>query len=372
MQNLFIAIDPGFDTMKVVANKHIFKFPFNVIETDERKMTDYRLRDDFLLYQEDNGATYRVGQYAREMAFDNKSDVALFYTEQRFLSSEFQVGLNTTIAMSIEKNGLNDSQHNLNIHIMVALPHAYRTAFAPTIVGAVAGTHHFSLRLGQGKTKHYHYTISETQIHTISQTIAAILGETSNDNGDINQEKYFYLSNGPTLVLDGGYYTMGMVVVSRGGSVDETKTESNTSHAIANVNQLIADEIKDKRPDINHYAIEYLMNKGEDTIRYLQDGKAVAINLQDLRTVKIHAVCSDFIGYLNHKYNNLLDLKYILVTGGTGACFFPLLSDYFQKTSLLDQEHLLLTSSTLNGQIHPIEFSITIGAYKGLQGIISG
>ena len=111
MQNLLIAIDPGFDTMKVVANKQIFKFPFNVIETDERKMTDYRLRDDFILYQDDNGATYRVGQYAREMAFDNKSNDASFYTEQRFISSEFQVSLNTAIAMAIERNGLYDSQH---------------------------------------------------------------------------------------------------------------------------------------------------------------------------------------------------------------------------------------------------------------------
>lgn len=372
MQNLFIAIDPGFDTMKVVANKQIFKFPFNVIETDERKMADYRLRDDFILYQDDNGATYRVGQYAREMAFDNKSNDASFYTEQRFISSEFQVGLNTAIAMAIERNGLYDSQHHLNIHIMVALPHGCRAAFAPTVIGATAGPHHFSLRLGQGKAKHYDYTISETQIHTISQTIAAILGETSNDNGDINEEKYFYLSNGPTLVLDGGYYTMGMVVVSRGGSVDDTRTESNTSLAMANVNQLIADEIKDKRPDINHYAIEYLLNKGDDTIRYLQDGKASAINLHELRAEKLKSVCSDLIDYLNQKYNNLLDLKYILVTGGTGACFYPQLLDYFQKTGLLDQEHLLLTSSTLNNQIHPIEFSITIGAYKGLQGIISG
>ena len=89
MQDLLIAIDPGFDSMKVVANGRVFKFPFNVVETDERKMTDYRLRDDFMLYQGEDGATYRVGQYAREMSFDNKADVASFYTEKRFISKEF-------------------------------------------------------------------------------------------------------------------------------------------------------------------------------------------------------------------------------------------------------------------------------------------
>lgn len=372
MQNLFVAIDPGFDSMKVVANGQVFKFPFNVMETDERKMTDYRLRDDFMLYQAADGTTYRVGQYAREMSFDNKSDVADFYTEQRFISPEFQVGLDTAVALAIEKNGLFEQQHDLNIHVMVALPHACRSVYSPTIIGAAAGLHRFSLRCGQGVAKTYQYNIPELQIHTVSQTIAAILGETSDDDGNINEEKFFYLSNGPTLVLDGGYYTMGMVVVSRGGSVDESKTESDTRHAMANINQLVAEAVQDKRPDINHYAVEYLLSKDEGTIRYMQDGKAVSIDLRDIRTEKQTVVCDDLIQYLNQKYNNLLDLKYVLVTGGTGACLYPQLLKYYKAADLLDQDHLLLTSGLLNGKSHSIEFAITIGAYKGLKGIVAG
>ena len=33
-KQMFIAVDPGFDSMKVVANVIVFKFPFNVVETD--------------------------------------------------------------------------------------------------------------------------------------------------------------------------------------------------------------------------------------------------------------------------------------------------------------------------------------------------
>lgn len=89
--------------MKVVANSKTFKFPFNVIETNERRMNDYQLRDDFMLVERDDGATYRVGQYAREQLYDNKEKIDAFYTEQRFVSTEFQVGLDTAIALSIEK-----------------------------------------------------------------------------------------------------------------------------------------------------------------------------------------------------------------------------------------------------------------------------
>lgn len=369
MKNLYIAVDPGFDSMKVVANGKIFKFPFNVVETDERKMTDYRLRDDFMLLTKTDNSTYRVGVYARELLFDKKERVDAFYTEQRFISDEFQVGLNAAIALAIEKNGFYNEQGGLDIRIMVALPHACRAKYAATIIGAAAGEHTFRLKCGNGREKTYHFTIPETNIHTVSQTIAAILGETSDDDGMINEDKFYYLSNGPTLVLDGGYYTMGMVVVSRGGSVDENLTESDTRHAMANVNALVAEAIKDKRPDINHYAIEYLLGKDNGTIRFFEDGKAQNIDLNKIRKEKVAAVCTSLIEYLNQKYNHLLDFKYVLVTGGTGACFYNLLLDYYKNANLMDENHLLLTDSTLSSVAYSIEFSIAIGAYKGLLGL---
>ena len=147
-KQLFIAVDPGFDSMKVVANGIVFKFPFNVVETDERKMSDYALRNDFLLYKSPLGTTYRVGQYAREMLFENKRSsedgMQNFYTEQRFISDSFSVGLNVAIALSIVKAGLYLQQDTLDIHLIVALPHACRNQFASTIIGKASGLHEFN------------------------------------------------------------------------------------------------------------------------------------------------------------------------------------------------------------------------------------
>lgn len=368
---LFIAVDPGFDSMKVVANGNTFKFPFNVVETNERKLNDYRLRDDFMLMQKDDGSTYRVGQYAREQLYDNKENIDTFYTEQRFISAEFQVGLDTAIALAIEKNGLYNNQSTLDIYLIVALPHACRNTYASTITGAAAGPHSFQLRCGREEPKKFNFKIQESNIHTVSQTIAAILGETSEDNGDINEEKFIYLSNGPTLVLDGGYYTTGMVVVSRGGTIDEDKTESNTCHAMANVNEAVAEKIRVHRPDVNHYSIEYLLNKDDGIIRYIDNGKAATICIGDIRKQKMSEICAHLIKYLNQKYNYLLDFKYVLVTGGTGYNFYPQILKYYEETNLLDKEHLLLTSGELEGHQNPIEYAIAIGAYKGLKGIVN-
>lgn len=376
-KQLLLAIDPGFDNVKVIANGEHFKFPFNAVETDERKMSDYGRRDGFILYKDESGATWRVGQYARSMIFDNKEQqeqaekMRGFYTEERFISSEFTVGLRAAVAMAIDKTGMYDDQENLDIRLIVALPHGCRAKFASTIDGVVAGEHSYYMRFDNGPEKAYHFTIQESGVFTISQTIAAILGETSDDDGNIDDDKFFYLSNGPTLVIDGGYYTVGLVPVSRGGSVDDARAESDTEHAMKMVNVAVEEEIASQRPDIKHYSIEYLLAQNDGIVRYLEDGKAHTIDLATIRKEKIEDVCDDFIDYLNKKYNNLLDFRYILVTGGTGACFFPQLLAHYKEMGIMDDEHMLLTSPNVYDNPLPIEFSIAAGAYKGLRGKLS-
>jgi hypothetical protein len=378
MQNqLFVSIDPGFDNMKVIANGQHYKFPFNAVETDERKMSDYGRRDGFILYKDESGTTWRVGQYARGLIFDNKEQqeqaekMRGFYTEERFTSNEFMVGLRTALAMAINKAGLYDCQASLDIRLIVALPHSCRAKFSSTIVGAAAGEHSFFMRFDDSQEKAYRFTIQESNVYTISQTIAAILGETSDDNGNINEEKFFYLSNGPTLVIDGGYYTVGLVPVSRGGSVDDARAESDTGHAMKMVNVAVEQEIANQRPDIKHYSIEYLLTQDDGRVRYLENGKARTIDLATIRSEKIQEVCAHFAGYLDKKYNNLLDFKYVLVTGGTGACFYQQLLAYYKEAGIMDEEHMMLTSPVINDKPLPIEFSIAAGAYKGLLGKIS-
>lgn len=373
MQDLFIAIDPGFDTIKVAANGRVFKFPFAVVETDERKMNDYNLRDSFLCHKDEHGTTSRVGLYAQELIFEQKDKAGVeahmedFYTERRFTSGEFKIGLQTAIALALQKENL-PSNYNGTIYLMVALPHACRNRYAPSVIGAAAGEHHFFLRSGTDPENEFRFRINEQHIFTVSQTIASVLGETSDDRGNIDKQKFFYLSNGPTLILDGGYYTMGIVEMSKGGSVDDDKTESDTEHAMRNVNMAIANEIRAQRPDVQHYMIEYLLRQGNGQIRYMDHGHAAVIDLEKIRKAAVKQICGDFIKYLNSKYNNLLDVNYVLVTGGTGACFYPQISAFYQRSGVLDEKHLLLADSTLNGQKQSIEYSIVIGAYKGLRG----
>ena len=373
-KKLLIAIDPGFDSMKVIANGVHFKFPFSAVETDERKMSDYGGRKGFILYKDRSGATWRVGQYARTLMYENKSEQedpsAKLYTEERFISPEAAVGISSAIAKAIDLTGFYDAQAELDIRLIVALPHAVRSKYAPTVAGLVSGEQRFYMTFDNGEEKEYRFNIEEANVMTVSQTIAAILGETSDDNGYIDESKYHYLANGPTLVVDGGYYTMGLVPVSRGGSVDDDHAESNTNYAMKNVNLGVAKEIAATRPDIKHYSVEYLLSQGETEIRYMDkaQNKVVNIDLSAIREKKLQTVCNNFIRYMNKKYSDLVDFRYVLVTGGTGAAFFNQLLAYYKGTGVMDEGHMLLTHPTLAGKELPIEFSVVTGAYKGLRG----
>lgn len=376
-KEVYIAVDPGFDTIKVIANGKFFKFPFNTEKTDEKKISNMTVADDFILYRNKDNETWRIGQYARELIFEKKdsSDIEdkmkSFYSEKRFVSDEFTIGLRTAIAMAISELGLYNEINNINIFIMVALPHSVRDNYSTQVKSILSGNHDYFVKIGKELEEEYTYIIEEDNIFTVSQTVASILGETSDDDGNIDEDKFYYLSDGPTLVIDGGFYTIGEVAVDRGGSINEEKTFSDTEHAMKNINMEIARELENQRPDIKYYVIEYLMTKNDGKVKYLNDGKADIIDLNILKKDKIKEMSYRFIESLNKKYNNLLDFNYVLVTGGTGACYYDYLKEYYVGKGIVEEDRLILTNNILNGKAFNIEFAIAAGAYKGLKGKVA-
>lgn len=138
-----------------------------------------------------------------------------------------------------------------------------------------------------------------------------------------------------------------------------------------NINMEIAKELEDQRPDIKYYVIEYLMTKNDGKVKYLNDGKADIIDLNILKKDKIKEMSYRFIESLNKKYNNLLDFNYVLVTGGTGACYYDYLKEYYVGKGIVEEDRLILTNNILNGKAFNIEFAIAAGAYKGLKGKVA-
>lgn len=397
-EDIFISLDPGFDSMKVVLNGLFFKFPFNVEPTDEKHFADSFVTDKFYLYRNDELRTWRVGEYARDLVFQNKSEKEIsermeaFYSEDRFLSQEFVIAVETAIILAlleyekilagriakgekVEPFNIDEIEKH-NFYLMVALPHKFREKYQIPVTERLLGHHEFDLRVGNNTFRHFKFKIGvsddgmDRQLFTSSQTMDTIFGETSDDDGYLDEEKYYLLINGPTIVFDGGYYTFGGVPISANGVVDSTKSISDTDHAMRNVNIEVAKAVSTKRPDITPYVIEHLCSKDDGKIKYLSpDGKAEVINLLDIKKEKMQEVCSSFISSINEKYNHLIDFKYVVMAGGTGYCYFEQMKNYYTKeTQIIDEDKFIFVNNVFEGKKYPIEYSIAVGGYKALKG----
>lgn len=82
-------------------------------------------------------------------------------------------------------------------------------------------------------------------------------------------------------------------------------------------------------------------------------------------------LCDELIDYINTKYENLVDIRQILVTGGTGAAYYEHILEYVKGHRKHLETNIILTDYDFLGKkINPI-YAIVVGMYKVLLNQIS-
>ena len=382
-KELIISLDPGFDSMKVIVNGLAFKFPFNILPITYEQTRDlFQVNDDYFVIKDlITNKLFLVGQYAREKIYtDSSKDESFiqymnkFYSDKRFVDPLFIYVLRTAINLSISKfleveqdYDLDDIK-NMNITIGIALPHTLRDVYGPTMKEILAGTHKSEMTIGMMDNVHFEYTIQKDNIIVFSQTLSAIICETTDDDGNMDYEKYEKLSqNGPTLILDAGYYTVGIMTVSKGVVNNET-AESNTSFAMKNVNEKTAAQL----PDVKDYMIEHLcnVNNGKMKTFNVETKKAEVFDVPSIRSQQLSEVCNALIDHIDEKFNYLQAVNHVLITGGTGSSYYDQIKKcYATDRELFNEEDIMLVNSTLFNHEKPAEYGIAVGCYKGLKAV---
>lgn len=375
MKKLSIGIDPGFDSVKITIENVLFKFPFNAIQTDESKFIKHAVNNNLYIYRNNEMRTWRVGEYARQYIYETKDKAEImqemksFYSKDRFTKPEFKITLETAIVLALMKYQEANPEFSLEklneyeIVSIIALPHAIADEYRSIIIDALAGEHNFELKIGNNDYKRFKFNLEEKNIGTISQTLSALISITTNDEG-YELEEHQNILKGPSLIIDGGYYTVGIVQINEGDILPDL-TESNTNFAMQNVYERIEKALAGKRSDIRSYNIEYLLKKYDGVLKYkTPENKVEVLDLKELRKEKIKEVCEMFTQYLNDKFDNLLDVKYLVLTGGTGAEFYEYIKDYYTKNGTLEENNILLTEGVINNKPWSCEYAISVGAYK--------
>jgi len=172
-------------------------------------------------------------------------------------------------------------------------------------------------------------------------------------------------------VIDGGYKTVGLFMLTQAQKVSEA--ESNTEYAMGNVHKEVAKLLReDYGRDIEPYQIPYILNEEGGKINCLvteADGTQTVetVDVQEMVLASEEALCEKLIAYLNEKFDKLLDIKQIIITGGTGSAYYNHISNYMKEKRKNLKDSVILTDYKFKGKAIDPVYAIALGMFKTLE-----
>ena len=385
-QKIRIAVDPGFSSIKVICEGIIFSIPCDVNENTGKE-------NNFLSDKKDNyaaiqvfGKTYIIGEYARKLLLENNRqrqqdlEYGVLTDFERFGTTNFEVSMMTAIGMGLvkycelsQKKDLDrkisvDQLKDCDIYLAIAIPHAVYAEGAGGPAGLIRervyGHKAFTLELAEGSYA-LEFDIKQDCAYKMqSQVIAALLGALYDEDGNPLSILDATEKSTPILVIAGGYKTVGIFKLSQTDTVEDA--ESNSDFAMAKADEKMAALLNTKgRDDIKPYNIQELYESKEE-IAIIENGKSRYITINKDRDEFIGEYCQTMIDYLCEKYNNLIAIKQILITGGTGAAYYETFVHYIDtndKMAHLRGKVKIAEYKFMGQKISPV-FAVVAGIYK--------
>lgn len=387
--DLLIAIDEGFNSGKIVVNGITFKIPTEMFMVDENLefIADRKSRE--YIGCTIQNTKYIVGANARTLLNDSaykKENVAALTErlDMDFLTSiKGERFLVTCIGLALIKydeytkvknvnpkfdaNAVINENSQWNIYLIIGYPHEEYMDIFKQVKPRIVGRKQIEIEL-KNKTYTMDFTINDTNVMTYSQAIAAYVGYATNDKGEWKTDEKGKASVAPLpcLVIDGGQKTVGIYMVTTDYNI--LHAESNQDFAMNNVYEAMVDDIKEAgRDDILVNNISEYINSGKDLNVEGEDGRVHTIDVREIYDKRRNEYCDKLIEYINKKFNKMLDISSIIVTGGTGVAYFERFKNYVEefKTPKLAENTSLTKYEFLGKEIKP-ENAIAVGLYKVL------
>ena len=236
----------------------------------------------------------------------------------------------------------------------------------------LSGTHNFSIETEDG-VFNLDFEIKKGSLMANSQVISAFIGCIADDQGNIDEAALNVADQSklPALIIDGGYKTIADFMFTENYMAEGAS--SNTDYAMMNIYKAIAEKIRNEygREDVN--TDDIIKHLESDGIIICEKGdNTEAVELKPLFDAAKEEICREYVDHLNKKYNKLLDVKQIIITGGTGAQFYDYIKDYVDKHKTHLKGHVILTDYEFMGRKISPEYGIVVGMYKSLLAAIRG
>lgn len=378
---IYMTVDTGFSGGKIVINEHVIYIPF-IYKKDtgtERIGSSLPASPDYVRYYSD-GEEYIIGKYAQVNAAGdkynstNKANMDRFYTMDRFEMKEFELVLEAVIGYGLmqyaeitrdEKEPFRVSELNkYELIVGIAMPQSEtKTRWEGGVRELLCKEHDFELYIGGIGKESIKFNLDYDHVFHNSQAYCLYFCQFVDDEGYEIQNAETYK---PILFVDCGYLTIGNYVLDIDDSV--IQDESDTTYAMMNVNESVAEKLRDKDPSITAIRVESIINTQKGRFKYLdaKDGKVKEENITALWEEEVKKKADELVGYLAKQHNNFIDINAIVIGGGTGKLYYPYFKEWEDKKFEFLKDKIFLANKGFHGkEIEPV-FAVAVGLYRNM------
>lgn len=349
-----IAIDGGYSAVKALGPYKGCIFPSYAKEIPESAKVVGELKSDSILLRDNKThKLWAVGDMASNM-IDQKD---LDETEDTFLYQRYRY--QTELFRIIIAAGLGicmiGTDPTNEIIVQTGLPSTYAKEDRNELIDSLSGKYDFDLKIGNSDYIHIALDLPADHISVIEQPQGTLFSSVYDKSGQPVRDKVGILSSS-AIIYDIGFNTEDLFVIRNGVNAAH-KTYIDTGMK-AVFQQTIDDLNKKHHTNFKVFEFQKFLEDGNARFFDRKTYSTTEVNFEDELRRNNEEINKKSIDRLMTEFDNLLNYKYLIVTGGTGESRFEEI-----KKMLSGLRGLSIIAGNENDPSMPFSFSNCRGYY---------
>lgn len=318
-----IALDIGFSAVKAFAPNKRFCFPSFVRKIDQ----PLSATDPNDICYRDEGGTYLVGINAQDLVqADDTNDTNSFFDRSRYYNRDFAIILRVALAIGLMDNEVRKRHPSVRPFIQTGLPAAYVKEDAPLIRSTFTEPCKYEVRIGSGEWLKFENTIKEKDVAVMSQPAGTMSSLMVGDDGNYREDAKA-IGQKNILIADIGFGTFDPYgVKNRRYVLRESISDMGMKKILETASEAI---YNDFRVDIRIPQMRKYIKEGGFRFFEVKKKRGIYVKLDSYIQKASKTVAEEAIEKLYEMAGYFKDYDILVMTGGTGAAWFPYFKEAF-------------------------------------------
>lgn len=305
-----IGMDMGYSGPKCFHENGNFVFP-NYCDKLKGDLFAELNKNEFVYEDGETGERFAVGEMAtKTLSEDDVVAEDELFGRKHYAHRNFLITFRTALGLAL----WNKDTDGHDVFLQTGLPPAYMSSDEKLLRKVVEQRHVFKLTAGK-ETKTFDITLNENQVDIMSQPMGTFYSVVIDGNGNITKEINNYTSSN-MMVFDGGFGTLDKFFV-KGKQLESKGTDATLGmkRVLEETRRLIHDDLD---IDISIPAMQECLKSGYVTVydeeNFCDTEYPIAEYLKKGNEIVREEAFNSIKDYFR-------DIDYLIMTGGTGACW---------------------------------------------------